>query len=92
MYDEKKLSSVLYAKEIKEKLKAEGFRVEIDGRDEKIGYKIREAQMQKVPYMLVVGDNEVAEKAVNVRKYGEQKSETIAFDEFLESFRKEAKK
>ncbi|MGV2937967.1 threonine--tRNA ligase [Mesobacillus sp. LC4] len=81
-----------YAKEIKEKLKAEGFRVEIDGRDEKIGYKIREAQMQKVPYMLVVGDNEVADKAVNVRKYGEQKSETIAFDEFLESFRKEAKK
>ncbi|WP_102263820.1 threonine--tRNA ligase [Mesobacillus jeotgali] len=81
-----------YAREIKEKLKAEGFRVEIDGRDEKIGYKIREAQMQKVPYMLVVGDNEVTEKAVNVRKYGEQKSETIAFDEFLESFRKEAKK
>ncbi|ESU30830.1 threonyl-tRNA synthase [Bacillus sp. 17376] len=81
-----------YAREIKEKLKAEGFRVEIDGRDEKIGYKIREAQMQKVPYMLVVGDNEVVEKAVNVRKYGEQKSETIAFDEFLESFRKEAKK
>jgi threonyl-tRNA synthetase len=81
-----------YAREIKEKLKAEGFRVEIDGRDEKIGYKIREAQMQKVPYMLVVGDNEVTDKAVNVRKYGEQKSETIAFDEFLESFRKEAKK
>jgi threonyl-tRNA synthetase len=81
-----------YAREIKEKLKAEGFRVEIDGRDEKIGYKIREAQMQKVPYMLVVGDNEVADKAVNVRKYGEQKSETIAFDEFLETFRKEAKK
>jgi threonyl-tRNA synthetase len=81
-----------YAREIKEKLKAEGFRVEIDGRDEKIGYKIREAQMQKVPYMLVVGDNEVADKAVNVRKYGEQKSETISFDEFLESFRKEAKK
>lgn len=81
-----------YAREIKEKLKAEGFRVEIDGRDEKIGYKIREAQMQKVPYMLVVGDNEVSDKAVNVRKYGEQKSETIAFDEFLETFRKEAKK
>ncbi|MBT2645079.1 threonine--tRNA ligase [Bacillus sp. ISL-41] len=81
-----------YAREIKEKLKTEGFRVEIDGRDEKIGYKIREAQMQKVPYMLVVGDNEVADKAVNVRKYGEQKSETISFDEFLESFRKEAKK
>ncbi|RSD27675.1 threonine--tRNA ligase [Mesobacillus subterraneus] len=81
-----------YAREIKEKLKAEGFRVEIDGRDEKIGYKIREAQMQKIPYMLVVGDNEVADKGVNVRKYGEQKSETVSFDEFLESFRKEAKK
>ncbi|MCM3122672.1 MULTISPECIES: threonine--tRNA ligase [unclassified Mesobacillus] len=81
-----------YAREIQDKLKAEGFRVEIDGRDEKIGYKIREAQMQKIPYMLVVGDNEVADKAVNVRKYGEQNSETISFDEFLESFRKEAKK
>jgi threonyl-tRNA synthetase len=81
-----------YAREIQEKLKAEGFRVEIDGRDEKIGYKIREAQMQKIPYMLVVGDNEVADRAVNVRKYGEQKSETVSFDEFLESFRKEAKK
>jgi threonyl-tRNA synthetase len=42
--------------------------------------------------MLVVGDNEVADKGVNVRKYGEQKSETVSFDEFLESFRKEAKK
>ncbi len=81
-----------YAREIQEKLKAEGFRVEIDGRDEKIGYKIREAQMQKIPYMLVVGDNEVADQAVNVRKYGEQKSETVSLDEFLESFRKEAKK
>jgi threonyl-tRNA synthetase len=81
-----------YAREIQEKLKAEGFRVEIDGRDEKIGYKIREAQMQKIPYMLVVGDNEVADKGVNVRKYGEQKSETVSFDEFLAAFRKEAKK
>ncbi|MEH7885936.1 threonine--tRNA ligase [Bacillus sp. JJ1609] len=81
-----------YARDIQEKLKAEGFRVEIDGRDEKIGYKIREAQMQKIPYMLVVGDNEVSDKAVNVRKYGEQKSETVSFDQFLELFRKEAKK
>ena len=45
-----------YAKKVQEKLKADGFRVELDGRDEKIGYKIREAQMQKIPYMLVVGD------------------------------------
>ena len=67
-----------YAKKCQEQLQAAGFRVELDDRDEKIGYKIREAQMQKIPYMLVVGDKEVDEKAVNVRKYGEQKSETVA--------------
>ena len=71
-----------YAKEVHEKLEAAGFRVEMDDRDEKIGYKIREAQMQKIPYMLVVGDKEVADEAVNVRKYGEQKSETISFEAF----------
>lgn len=80
-----------YAKEVQEKLKAAGFRVELDSREEKIGYKIREAQMQKIPYMLVVGDKEIEEQAVNVRKYGEQKSETISFETFLETFRKEAK-
>ena len=81
-----------YAKQVQEKLKSEGFRVELDSREEKIGYKIREAQMQKIPYMLVVGDKEIEENAVNVRKYGEQKSETIGFETFLEGFRKEAKK
>ncbi|MBM4762514.1 threonine--tRNA ligase [Bacillus sp. B15-48] len=81
-----------YAKQVQEKLKAEGFRVELDDRDEKIGYKIREAQMQKIPYMLVVGDKEIEEHAVNVRKYGEQKSETIGFETFLDLLRKDAKK
>jgi threonyl-tRNA synthetase len=81
-----------YAKQVQEKLKAAGFRVEMDSRDEKIGYKIREAQMKKIPYMLVVGDKEIEENAVNVRKYGEQKSETVSFEEFLDSFRKDAKK
>ncbi|HYK74622.1 MAG TPA: His/Gly/Thr/Pro-type tRNA ligase C-terminal domain-containing protein, partial [Pseudoneobacillus sp.] len=56
--------------------------VELDQRDEKIGYKIREAQMQKIPYMLVVGDKEVENKAVNVRKYGEQDSETVSLSDF----------
>lgn len=78
-----------YAKQIEEKLRAAGFRVEMDVRDEKIGYKIREAQMQKIPYMLVVGDQEVENQAVNVRKYGEQKSETIAFQEFMDRLQKE---
>lgn len=78
-----------YAKEVQEKLQAEGFRVDLDQRDEKIGYKIREAQMQKIPYMLVVGDNESKEGSVNVRKYGEQNSETIAFEDFVKSLKEE---
>jgi threonyl-tRNA synthetase len=81
-----------YAKQVQEELKKAGFRVELDGRDEKIGYKIREAQMQKIPYMLVVGDKEVAENAVNVRKYGEQNSETVPFANFISSLKDEVKK
>ncbi|MGR3765307.1 threonine--tRNA ligase [Rossellomorea sp. NS-SX7] len=81
-----------YAKEVKERLQAEGLRVEIDDRNEKMGYKIREAQMSKVPYMLVLGDNEITDRAVNVRKYGEQKSETISLDQFVEEIVKEAKR
>jgi threonyl-tRNA synthetase len=81
-----------YAKEVQEQLQNEGFRVELDGRDEKIGYKIREAQMQKIPYMLVVGDKEVEENAVNVRKYGEQHSETKPFAEFLSAIMAEVKR
>ncbi|MED4016238.1 threonine--tRNA ligase [Sutcliffiella cohnii] len=81
-----------YAKEVQDRLKAEGIRVELDERNEKIGYKIREAQMQKIPYMLVLGDNEIQEKAVNVRKYGEQKSETIPLEQFLQQLVAEIKK
>ncbi|RSK28112.1 threonine--tRNA ligase [Bacillus sp. HMF5848] len=78
-----------YAKKVVEDLKAEGFRVEFDERDEKMGYKIREHQMQKVPYMLVVGDKEQEEHAVNVRKYGTQKSETVPFQQFLNTLQAE---
>ncbi|MCA1025225.1 threonine--tRNA ligase [Cytobacillus kochii] len=81
-----------YAKKVKEDLQLAGMRVEIDDRNEKMGYKIREAQMQKIPYMLVVGDNEVSEQAVNVRKYGEQKSETISFNEFKQLIEKEVQR
>ncbi|WP_435054062.1 threonine--tRNA ligase [Priestia megaterium] len=79
-----------YAKEAQEQLQLAGIRVELDSRDEKIGYKIREAQMQKIPYMLVVGDKEVEDKAVNVRKYGEQNSETVDFQAFLQNVKAEA--
>lgn len=72
-----------YAKNLQEKMQDLRFRVDIDERDEKLGYKIREAQMQKVPYMLVIGDKEVEDGSVNVRKYGEQKSESMPFDDFV---------
>ncbi|MGO4888667.1 threonine--tRNA ligase [Anaerobacillus sp. MEB173] len=72
-----------YAKEVKAKLLEAGVRVHIDTRNEKMGYKIREAQMQKIPYALVLGDKEIEETAVNVRKYGEQKSETVGLDQFI---------
>ncbi|EKN67461.1 threonine--tRNA ligase [Schinkia azotoformans] len=81
-----------YAKQVQEKLQLEGFRVEIDERDEKIGYKIREAQMQKIPYMLVVGDNEIKDQSVNVRKYGQNNSETVPFDQFVESLKAEVQR
>ncbi|MEC1262832.1 threonine--tRNA ligase [Bacillus swezeyi] len=81
-----------YAKQVQERLQREGLRVEVDSRDEKIGYKIREAQMQKIPYMLVVGDQEAANEAVNVRKYGEQKSETVPLQDFVKKAVAEAKK
>lgn len=72
-----------YAKSVQEKLQAKGLRVEMDYRDEKLGYKIRESQMKKIPYMLVLGDKEMADGSVNVRKYGSKDSETVPFDEFL---------
>ena len=60
-----------YAYEIKKQLEEKGIRLEIDDRNEKIGYKIREARLQKVPYMLIIGDNEVETKTLSVRKRGE---------------------
>ncbi len=78
-----------YAKQVKSKLQAEGVRVHIDTRNEKMGYKIREAQMQKIPYLLVLGDKEIEENAVNVRKYGEQKSEAIGLELFMNNLKEE---
>ncbi|MGG0233816.1 threonine--tRNA ligase [Bacillus tropicus] len=82
---------VQYADEIADKLAQAGVRVERDVRDEKLGYKIREAQMQKVPYVLVIGDKEMENGAVNVRKYGEEKSEVIELNGFVESIKEEIK-
>ncbi len=71
-----------YAKKVEEELRFSGVRVEVDERDEKIGYKIREAQTAKIPFALIVGDKEVEANAVNVRRYGEKDSETLALSEF----------
>ncbi len=56
-----------FAKEVQSYLQSQGFRVELDLRNEKLGYKVREAQMEKIPYMLVIGDKEMEDKGVNVR-------------------------
>lgn len=72
-----------YAKQVQAALQREKVRVEIDSRDEKLGYKIREAQIQKIPFMLVVGDKEVESNTVNIRKYGEKQSESKPIDEFV---------
>ncbi|HCV6422789.1 TPA: threonine--tRNA ligase [Staphylococcus aureus] len=72
-----------YARQLQDELKSQGVRVSIDDRNEKMGYKIREAQMQKIPYQIVVGDKEVENNQVNVRKYGSQDQETVEKDEFI---------
>ena len=72
-----------YSKQLMDELKSQGIRVTIDDRNEKMGYKIREAQMSKVPYQLVIGDKEVEEMQVNVRKYGEEAQNTVERDDFI---------
>lgn len=72
-----------YARNLQDELKSQGVRVEIDDRNEKMGYKIREAQMQKIPYQIVVGDKEVENNQVNVRQYGSQDQQTLERDEFI---------
>lgn len=78
-----------YAETVKAKLCAEGFRVEVDDRNEKTGYKIREAQMQKIPYMLVVGDREAEAGEVSVRSRTEGDKGAIALDEVVKDMKAE---
>jgi threonyl-tRNA synthetase len=82
---------VEYARAIEAKLKAEGLRVELDERQEKIGYKIRAAQLQKIPYMLVIGDREAAEGtvAVRTRAGGDQGARAVA--DFIGAAREEVR-
>lgn len=82
---------VEYAKELVKQMHRDYVRVEVDDRSEKIGYKIRQAQMAKVPYMLVVGDKEVEEGTVNVRKHGGDELGSVPFEEFFNSIKIEIK-
>ena len=82
---------VEYAKDLAKQMHRNYVRVEVDDRSEKIGYKIRQAQMAKVPYMLVVGDKEVEEGTVNVRKHGGDELGSVPFEEFFNSIKTEIK-
>ena len=82
---------VEYANQLAKQMRHDYVRVEVDDRNEKIGYKIRQAQMEKVPYMLVVGDKEMEENSVNVRKHGGDELGTVPFDEFFNSIKIEIK-
>lgn len=73
-----------YADELAKKFKAAQIRAKVDHRNEKMGYKIREAQTQKVPYTLVVGEDEVANDSVSVRKYGEKDQNGMTVDAFMD--------
>lgn len=78
-----------YAKELKDRLFAEGIRTELDARAEKIGYKIREAQLKQCPYMIVIGDNEVEEKNVSVRSRDNGELGKMDVGEFIKGLHEE---
>ncbi|KRN94647.1 Ser-tRNA(Thr) hydrolase threonyl-tRNA synthetase [Pediococcus stilesii] len=74
-----------YADQLRQKMVDQDIRAEVDHRNEKMGYKIREAQTQKVPYILVVGDDELEADAVSVRHYGEESSKSESSAEFIDN-------
>ncbi|KAA8780904.1 threonine--tRNA ligase [Lactobacillus crispatus] len=72
-----------YAEKVRQELAKRGFRAEVDTRNEKMGYKIRESQTQKVPYTLVLGDDEMNANGVNVRPYGTDQENSMSLDDFI---------
>jgi threonyl-tRNA synthetase len=80
-----------YGGEVFGRLRARGFRAELDVRNEKLGYKIRQAQLEKVPYMLVLGDREAAEGQVAPRSRSQGQIETMTLERFLNSLDEESK-
>ena len=80
-----------YATNLLNKLRDKEFRVELDSRDEKMGYKIREAQTRKIPYTLVLGNNERDNDTITYRKYGEESTTTMSTEEFITMIEKQIK-
>ncbi len=81
-----------YAYKVKEALASEGFRVEVDARNEKLGYRIREAQLKKIPVEIVAGDGEIAEGSVNIRRFGVQGNTSMKLEDAIALFKDEVKK
>lgn len=82
-------NEIEYANDIKKKLEKAGFRVEVDSSDEKIGYKIRQAQLEKLPYMIILGKNEVENNNISIRARNGEKIDGISIDEFILKLNKE---
>ena len=78
-----------YAREVSNKLFAQGYRVENDFRSEKVGYKIRQAQLEKVPYMMVLGENEIANNTVTLRNRKGEETKGLSIEQVIEIFNKE---
>lgn len=80
-----------YAYELKERMQELGLRIEVDDRNEKMGYKIRASQTQKIPYQIVVGDQEMKDATVNIRKYGSKETESMPANLFIDAIAAEVK-
>ncbi|HQB80335.1 MAG TPA: threonine--tRNA ligase, partial [Bacilli bacterium] len=80
-----------YVRKLEKVFLKEGINFESDYRDEKLGYKIREAQTMKIPYQIVIGDKEVEDKSVTYRKYGSQEQTTVSLKEFIKQIKEEIK-
>lgn len=78
-----------YAKKVKEELEKNHIRVELDARDEKLGYRMRESQLRKIPYHLVLGDQEKETGTVNVRKFGSKEEQKIPLEDFIKNITEE---
>ena len=77
-----------YAKDVYNKLLELGYRVELDDRNEKLSYKMRESQIKKIPLTLILGDREKESKTISYRKYSSQDTTTVSQEEFLEYLEK----